>query len=54
MEHLSDELLIESYFKANELDLSPDFLALIEHEIRRRNLNNKIKTKRSTNKVSST
>lgn len=38
MEQLSDELLMESYFKANELQLSPDFLALIEEEIHRRSL----------------
>jgi len=42
MEHLSDELLIESYFKANELNLSPDFLALMEEEIRKRKLEHKI------------
>jgi len=36
MEHLSDDLLIESYLKANELKLSPDFLSLIEDEIHRR------------------
>lgn len=53
MEHLSDELLIESFYKANELDLSPDFLALIELEIRRRNLSHKIRTYRPPNKVSS-
>lgn len=43
MEHLSDELLMESYFKANELQLSPDFLALIEDEIHRRCLTEEIK-----------
>ena len=42
MEHLSDELLIESYYKANELNLSPDFLALISDEIDRRNLTNQL------------
>ncbi|MEW9675836.1 sporulation histidine kinase inhibitor Sda [Lentibacillus sp. L22] len=38
MEHLSDELLLESYQKANELNLSPDFIRLIEQEIQRRSL----------------
>ncbi|MDC3415594.1 sporulation histidine kinase inhibitor Sda [Aquibacillus salsiterrae] len=38
MEHLSDELLIESYFKATELGLSPDFIRLIEKEIEKRSL----------------
>lgn len=54
MEHLSDELLIESFYKANELNLSPDFLALIEQEIRRRKLNYKIRTNKSINEVSPT
>lgn len=39
MQQLSDKLLIESYYKANELELSPDFVALIEEEILRRDLN---------------
>ncbi|GGA68951.1 sporulation histidine kinase inhibitor Sda [Ornithinibacillus halotolerans] len=43
MEHLSDELLLESYHKANELKLSPDFVALIKDEIFRRGLSHKIK-----------
>ncbi|NRD75912.1 sporulation histidine kinase inhibitor Sda [Bacillus sp. BRMEA1] len=43
MRKLSDELLIESYFKAKELNLSPDFINLIECEIHRRSLYNKIK-----------
>ncbi|GAB3050605.1 sporulation histidine kinase inhibitor Sda [Virgibacillus ainsalahensis] len=47
MEHLSDELLIESYHKANELNLSPDFLSLIEEEILRRCLSYKIKSSKS-------
>ncbi|MBM7569590.1 sporulation histidine kinase inhibitor Sda [Aquibacillus albus] len=42
MEHLSDELLIESYFKANELGLSQDFIHLIEKEIERRSLTHEI------------
>jgi len=48
MEHLSDELLLESYHKANELKLSPDFLSLIKDEINRRHLSTKIK--KTTNK----
>lgn len=43
MRKLSDELLIESYNKARELNLSPDFISLIESEIHRRSLFNKIK-----------
>lgn len=43
MEHLSDELLIESYYRATELKLSNDFISLIEDEIQRRSLAHKIK-----------
>ncbi|OIK16631.1 sporulation protein [Bacillus sp. MUM 116] len=43
MRKLSDELLIESYFKARELNLSADFIHLIEREIHRRSLFHKIK-----------
>ncbi|WP_010531062.1 sporulation histidine kinase inhibitor Sda [Lentibacillus jeotgali] len=43
MECLSDELLLESYYKANELNLSPDFIYLIEKEIYKRNLMDKVK-----------
>ena len=42
MEHLSDELLLESYYKANELNLSPDFISLIKDEINKRCLAHKI------------
>lgn len=42
MHKLSDELLIESYFKARELQLSPDFIYLIETEIKRRSLIDRI------------
>lgn len=42
MRKLSDELLIESYFKARELKLSMDFIRLIENEINRRSLTAKI------------
>ncbi|KOP83524.1 sporulation histidine kinase inhibitor Sda [Cytobacillus solani] len=43
MRKLSDELLIESYQKARELKLSPDFIRLIETEIHRRSLSHRIK-----------
>ncbi|MGD6895213.1 sporulation histidine kinase inhibitor Sda [Bacillus infantis] len=43
MRKLSDELLIESYLKARELNLSPDFIRLIETEIHRRSLTHKIR-----------
>lgn len=43
MRKLSDELLIESYYKARELNLSPEFIGLIESEIHRRSLYIKIK-----------
>ncbi|MBM7660756.1 developmental checkpoint coupling sporulation initiation to replication initiation [Bacillus mesophilus] len=43
MKKLSDELLIESYYKARELSLSPEFINLIESEIKRRSLTHKIK-----------
>jgi developmental checkpoint coupling sporulation initiation to replication initiation len=43
MKKLSDDLLIESYYKATELNLSPDFIHLIESEIKRRSLAHKIK-----------
>lgn len=43
MEHLSDQLLIESYFKSIELKLSKDFIHLIESELRRRGLNEFLK-----------
>ncbi|SFA95237.1 MULTISPECIES: sporulation histidine kinase inhibitor Sda [unclassified Bacillus (in: firmicutes)] len=43
MRKLSDELLIESYHKARELNLSSDFIVLIETEIHRRSLSNRIR-----------
>lgn len=43
MRKLSDELLVESYYKAIELKLSLDFIRLIETEIHRRCLSNFIK-----------
>ncbi|MEH7178830.1 sporulation histidine kinase inhibitor Sda [Neobacillus vireti] len=42
MRKLSDELLIESYFKARELNLCPEFIQLIETEIHRRSLFKKL------------
>ncbi|MEI5905761.1 sporulation histidine kinase inhibitor Sda [Bacillus spongiae] len=38
MRKLSDELLVQSYYKAIELHLSPDFISLIEKELQRRGL----------------
>lgn len=38
MRKLSDELLIETYLKAKELKLSPDFIRLLEKELHRRSL----------------
>lgn len=38
MSKMSDDLLLESYFTAKELNLCPDFLALLESEIQRRSL----------------
>ncbi|WLR53274.1 sporulation histidine kinase inhibitor Sda [Bacillus tianshenii] len=43
MQKLSDDLLIESYLKAIELRLSPEFILLIEQEIEQRSLTNKVK-----------
>ncbi|KKK33122.1 sporulation protein [Mesobacillus campisalis] len=43
MRKLSDELLIESYYKAVELNLNTDFIRLIETEIKRRSLSHKIR-----------
>lgn len=42
MEHLSDDLLLESYYKANELNLNKEFIHLIEIEIQRRGLTSKL------------
>lgn len=43
MKNLSDELLIETYYKAIELNLSRDFIELIRLELNRRSLTDKIK-----------
>lgn len=42
MHKLSDDLLLESYFKAIKLRLNSDFIHLIETEIHRRSLTHKI------------
>lgn len=47
MENLSDQLLIESYYKAIELQLSPEFIRLIEQEIERRSLFQKVKKEKT-------
>lgn len=44
MKKLSDELLIESYKKAKKLNLSSEFIGLIESELQRRSLGNNIKS----------
>ncbi|WP_240376531.1 sporulation histidine kinase inhibitor Sda [Bacillus piscicola] len=38
MEHLSDELLLEAYEKALQLNLNQDFISLIEEELKKRSL----------------
>jgi len=38
MSKMSDDLLIESYLTAKQLDLNPEFLELLESEIARRSL----------------
>lgn len=43
MNYLSDDLLLESYYKAHEFKLSPDFIYLIEKEIYKRGLTHKMK-----------
>ncbi|MBH9967534.1 sporulation histidine kinase inhibitor Sda [[Bacillus] enclensis] len=43
MRKLSDELLLDSYYKARQLKLSSEFIRLIEMEIHRRSLSNRIK-----------
>ncbi|AOH55791.1 sporulation histidine kinase inhibitor Sda [Peribacillus muralis] len=44
MQKLSDDLLLESYFKAQNLKLSTEFIRLIETEIHRRALTHKIRS----------
>lgn len=41
MRQLSDDLLIETYEKARELNLSDDFLSLIQQELERRSMKDK-------------
>lgn len=48
MEKLSDELLAESYYKAKELKLNPEFILLIKQELIRRSLEDKLDQKRSS------
>jgi len=43
MRKLSDELLIESYFKAIDMKLNDDFIELIMIEIKRRSLGHVLK-----------
>ncbi|MFB5283805.1 sporulation histidine kinase inhibitor Sda [Peribacillus sp. Hz7] len=44
MHILSDDLLLESYFKARQLNLDAEFVRLIEAEIQRRSLTDQICT----------
>ncbi|MCB5933570.1 sporulation histidine kinase inhibitor Sda [Caldibacillus thermoamylovorans] len=53
MENLSDQLLIESYYKALELQLSPEFIHPIEKEMERRSLLNKIKKTQTSKSLGS-
>ncbi|GGE74814.1 sporulation histidine kinase inhibitor Sda [Priestia taiwanensis] len=48
MNNISDELLIDSYYKAIDLDLHPDFIFLMESEIIRRSLQNKLNPSKCT------
>ncbi|MBM7649961.1 developmental checkpoint coupling sporulation initiation to replication initiation [Bacillus ectoiniformans] len=43
MNYISDELLLESYSKAKKLNLNPEFILLIENELRKRALTNQVK-----------
>ncbi|WP_175990964.1 sporulation histidine kinase inhibitor Sda [Bacillus sp. Marseille-Q1617] len=43
MRKLSDELLLDSYYKACQLKLNSEFIRLIEMEIHRRSLSHRIK-----------
>jgi len=43
MYNMPDELLIESYFRAVNLKLNPDFIQQLETEIRRRSILRKLK-----------
>ncbi|PGO54310.1 sporulation histidine kinase inhibitor Sda [Priestia megaterium] len=38
MKKITDQLLIESYFKSIELDLDKDFILVLEEELKRRGL----------------
>lgn len=42
MSKLPDDLLIESYFKAKDINLNPHFIQLLEAEIRRRSLHYRV------------
>lgn len=43
IDHLSDELLIKTYYEAIELSLSKNFINLLEDEMKRRNLSQQVK-----------
>jgi len=48
IQNLPDNRLIESYYKAEELELEPDFIKLLSQEINRRDLRNELKRDRTT------
>ncbi|GGE56601.1 hypothetical protein GCM10011391_39390 [Pullulanibacillus camelliae] len=45
MQSLSDEVLIESYYKAIQMNLDTDFISLLKSEIDRRRLKDQIKSR---------
>lgn len=47
MRIISDETLLESYFKAIDLNLDSDFLDLLFDEISRRKLNNELEKRKA-------
>lgn len=51
MDKLSDELLTESYYKAKELNLNPEFILLIKQEIIRRSLEDKLQQPKHLHQV---
>ncbi|WP_332262461.1 sporulation histidine kinase inhibitor Sda [Paenibacillus sp. GSMTC-2017] len=38
MDHLSDELLVDTYYAAIEFKLEPDFIRMLAIELKRRNV----------------
>ena len=48
IKNLPDNQLIESYHKAQEIELEPDFIKLLYKELDRRNLKNNLKRDSTT------